>query len=308
MKRKIKYLLFLLVALSALYGCNDNSVKKAGEYNIYYINKDITGLTSKTYLPKSKDSNALVEELMGQMYSNNLDIEYNKSKPDAVSILKYEINDKIANVYFDYAYNEMDNVAELMCRASLVLTLTQINDIDYVNIYVDNQPLMGTNKNPIGNMEADDFVNLNEDTLEIEQIFTTILYYANEEGDRLVPYTYTGTYEINKSPEEIIIDKLKEGVDDIRLQKTIPKDVELINVSTKDGICYVNFSEEFLTESLEITDEVAIYSIVNSLFEANYITRVQFTIEGEKDKMYHESISLEKMFMRNLNIVDVEAN
>ena len=308
MKRKIKYLLFLLVAISALYGCNDNSVKKAGEVNIYYINKDITGLTSKTYLPKSKDSNALVEELMGQMYSNDLDIEYNKSKPDAVSILKYEINDKIANVYFDYAYNEMDNVAELMCRASLVLTLTQINDIDYVNIYVDNQPLMGTNKNPIGNMEADDFVNLNEDTLEIEQIFTTILYYANEEGNRLVPYTYTGTYEINKSSEEIIIDKLKEGVDDKRLQKTIPKDVELINVSTKDGICYVNFSEEFLTESLEITDEVAIYSIVNSLFEANYITKVQFTIEGEKDKMYHESISLEKMFMRNLNIVDIEAN
>ncbi len=64
--------------------------------------------------------------------------------------------------------------------------------------------------------------------------------------------------------------------------------------------------DPFLVQSLNITDDVAIYSIVNSLFETNYITKVQITVNGEKDKLFHESISLNKMFVRNLDIVETE--
>jgi germination protein M len=307
MKKKMKITGVILIVLLVLSSCTNNDQKvSAEEYNIYYINKDYTGLTTKGYSNKSTDTNDLVDKLLKQMYTSKSDADYNISKPDNIKIVKYEVKDKTAHVYFDSNYSDMDNISELMCRAALVLTLTQIPGIDYVTIYVNDQTLLNSDDNPVGSMKSDDFVSLLEDSLPINQTITTVLYYANKKGDKLIPYTYTGEYNKNESLEEFIIKKLMDDVPGKDLYRTIPKDVELINVATKDGICYVNFSDSFLVESLDITNDVAIYSIVNSLFETNYIKKVQITVSGEKDKLYHESVSLNKMFVRNLDIVETK--
>ena len=72
---------------------------------------------------------------------------------------------------------------------------------------------------------------------------------------------------------------------------------------TKDGICYVNFDNSFLTESTDVSPELEIYSIVNSLCELSYINKVQISINGETNVKFKDSISLEYTFTRNLDIV-----
>lgn len=86
--------------------------------------------------------------------------------------------------------------------------------------------------------------------------------------------------------------------------KTIPDGTELLNVSTKDGICYVDFNEKFMDKMEGIKDEVVIYSVVNSLVELSTINKVQFTINGEIKKNYREGISFDGLFERNLDLVE----
>ena len=65
----------------------------------------------------------------------------------------------------------------------------------------------------------------------------------------------------------------------------------------------MNFDDSFMTESTDVSPELEIYSIVNSLCELSYINKVQISINGETNVKFKDSISLEYTFTRNLDIV-----
>lgn len=67
---------------------------------------------------------------------------------------------------------------------------------------------------------------------------------------------------------------------------------------TKDGICYVNLDESFLTVVNNVSTDVAVYSIVNSLVELSNINKVQILINGEVPESFQTTT-----FERNLDIV-----
>lgn len=58
-----------------------------------------------------------------------------------------------------------------------------------------------------------------------------------------------------------------------------------------------------MTQVYNVSTDVAIYSVVNSLVELNNVNKVQITINGETNIMFRESVSLSTVFERNLNIV-----
>ncbi len=66
----------------------------------------------------------------------------------------------------------------------------------------------------------------------------------------------------------------------------------------------MDFNADFLDKLPDISDEVAVYSVVNSLVEISGINRVQFTIEGEAYKTYRETLAFDGMFERNLDLVE----
>ena len=72
----------------------------------------------------------------------------------------------------------------------------------------------------------------------------------------------------------------------------------------KDGVCYVNLSEDFLTQIYNVTTEVTLYSIANSLAELPNVNKVQISIDGESNMMFRESVNLTTVFERNLDIME----
>ena len=52
----------------------------------------------------------------------------------------------------------MDTVREVLCRAALVRSLTQIDGVDLVMICVDGTPLTNKKGNTYGYQQAEDFV------------------------------------------------------------------------------------------------------------------------------------------------------
>ena len=77
----------------------------------------------------------------------------------------------------------------------------------------------------------------------------------------------------------------------------------MIGVTVRDGICYVNFDEAFLTQVYNVTPDVVIYSITNSLVELTSVNRVQISIDGQTDLIFRETFNLANVYERNLDLI-----
>jgi len=89
----------------------------------------------------------------------------------------------------------------------------------------------------------------------------------------------------------------------------IPAGTRLLRIETGDDIVIVDFSQEFLEESLDsrILDKYIIYSIVNTLTEIKGIEGVVFYIEGVRIKVYG-NVDLSIPAIRNKELIDEETD
>ena len=78
---------------------------------------------------------------------------------------------------------------------------------------------------------------------------------------------------------------------------------KIVSVMTKDGICYVNLDETFLAVVNNVSTDVSVYAIVNSLVELSSVNKVQILINGEVPSSFGTSA-----FERNLDIVTTLEN
>ena len=74
-------------------------------------------------------------------------------------------------------------------------------------------------------------------------------------------------------------------------------------MAVRDGTCYVNLDGNFSNQIYNVTPEVTIYAITNSLVELSNVNKVQISINGETNINYRENISLSAVFERNLDLV-----
>ena len=79
---------------------------------------------------------------------------------------------------------------------------------------------------------------------------------------------------------------------------TVNNNTKILSVTTKDGICYVNMDSNFLMVVNNVSTELAIYSIVNSLAELTNVNKVQILINGEVPVSFSKAV-----YERNLDCV-----
>ena len=135
-----------------------------------------------------------------------------KAIPKKVIVNSYNLLDGILTLDFSEEYLEISKDEEVLIRAAVVLTLTQIESVDYVAFTVNDSALTRRDGTIIGNMQATDFVG---------------------------------------SPE------------------------------------------------------LAIYSIVNSLSELNYVHKVQIMVNGNTNVSF-KGVKLDNAFIRNLDYIENE--
>jgi len=295
----------VLLMTALLVACSRNSTdSKHVEVDknitqIYYIDKGETKIVSEDYEPVGRTQEELVDEYLEALSMDPKSYSLKKAKPDSLKVEKYNLNDGSLSIYFNSDYNNLSGISEVLCRATIVKTLFQIDGVDSIDFFVSEQPLKGSNEIIIGPMYAKDFIN----NTSPEDVFVTV-YFSNVKGTALLESNLKITYDGNISIEQLIIEQLISGPLEDNMIKTIPDETKLNNVTTKDGICYVDFNENFLNKMAGINDEVVIYSIVNSLDELSTINKVQFTINGDTKKNYREGITFDNYFERNLDLVD----
>lgn len=310
MKKKTGMFFLGLLLLTLLSACGRKEPEGRYSYTVYYVNKEGTRVTSEEYATdtSSEDMDALLQELMGRMQDTSEKPEY--IPPLSDSFQSYTLNEGQMNLDFSEDYIGQDPIVEVLCRAAVVRTLTQINGIDTITFSVQNETLTDISGVPVGAMTADSFIDNADTEINAYAEAKFRLYFANEEGDALVEVERNVVYNSNISMERQVVEELIKGprkdaeTENEEGYPTINPAVTILSVTVKDRVCYVNLSEDFLTPVYDVTSQTALYSIVNSLVELPGVNRVQISIDGETDVTYRDSVSLTTVFERNLDIVE----
>ena len=310
MKRKTKIAIGLLVLMFviSLAGCKKNEQAAEGEkeYQIYYLNKNETKMTSVSYFSKEEDYQALVDELFHQLEKTPDDPELRTTILDFMELGTYELAEGRLNVDFGQGYMDQKATTEVLVRAAIVRTLCQVDEIDCVTFTINQDALLNQSGSPVGVMSDELFVeNTGNEINAYEKVLLT-LYFADASGKSLKKIQREEVYNSNISVEKLVVDKIINGPlsDENGAYPTLSPETKVLSVSVKDGVCYVNFDSAFLTRDNGVNAEVTIYSLVNSLIELNNVNKVQISIDGDTDVTYKESVSLKKPLERKFELVE----
>lgn len=273
---------------------------------IYCLNEDRTGLTKISYDFPEGNAEETARAVLEELKEPAEEIEYTAPIPKEVKVQGCRLRGSILDVDFNSAYLEMGALEEKLVRAAVVQSLVLIDGINAVSFTVDGEMLKDSTGFPVGLMNEDDFVENTGSSPTAYQTDTLTLYFADKEGDSLVPREVDVRYSSNVSREKLIVEKLMQGPSGSGAYPTINPDANLLSVTIKDGICYVNFDSTFLTGAYDVLPEVTVYSIVNSLIEGTEAQQVQITINGETDAKYMETVDLSQPLEAKEELVAAE--
>ena len=198
----------------------------------------------------------------------------------------------------------MNRTREVLVRAGLVRGFTQIEGVDRVQITTENGELKDSAGNVIGPMTRESFVENAGKEINNYQYTTLTLYFANETGDKLVAETRSVYYSTSMPLERVVVEQLVKGPSEQGHYAVMPSDTNILSVTTSDNIAYVNFDDTFVNGTLSVAQEIPIYALVNSITTNCPVQKVQFSINGESDVTFRESMKLNQFYEKDLSYLE----
>ena len=311
--QKRGFLLLAFVFLLLLPACGkEKKENEENQYKIHYVNHDETAVLSYDYPVSQTEPEKILEELLAQLSTMPEKLEYHAPLAGEFALKNYTLLEGQLMLDFDEAYKNQAIIKEILVRAAIVRTLTQVEGVEQVSFSVNGEPLMDASGQVVGMMKADSFVDNAGNEINTYEKVKLRLYFANAEGTRLIPVSRSIVYNSNFSLERQVVEEIiagpKESETGLKesgeVYPVINPSTKIISVNVRDGICYVNLDGGFLNPVYQVTPETVIYSLVNSLIEIGNVNKVQISVNGETAVSYQESISLSTMFERNLDLVE----
>ncbi len=299
---------FLFLLLGVIAACGKSSEQVGQQLQVFYLNKEETEIISMPYeavhTPKERED--LVRELLNALESQ-------PKEPGLQSAIRgFLVKDCIVResqvtLNFSKEYEMQHFTREVLARAAIVKTLTQLDFVQLVLFQVEGKNLADSLGEEVGVLSSDSFLDNTGQEMKKYEETTINLYFANATGDSLVKVNRKLHYNTNISLEKLVVEQIVAGPLDSKnyvseIYPTVNKETKIIGVSVKDGICYVNLSNHFLTPMESVTPDITLFSLVNSLTELPGIVKVQFAIEGDTKVTFGEKYQFTALFERNLQL------
>ena len=296
----------LMAGLLLLTACGNRQQEQEGTaYKIYYVNNEETKIVEREYVSGTTDGRLLMEELLEQLTHISEKMDYETLLGKEISVEGHTLDNGLLTLDFGESYHNLKGTREILVRASIVRTLTQIPDVERMAFTVRGEQLTDAAGAAVGVMAADTFIENAGNEINAYEKVDLKLYFANETGDSLVEENRRNVvYNSNISLEKLVVEKLVEGPTTEGAYPTVNPTTKIVSVNVKDGTCYVDLNNDFLSQPYNVASDVTIYSITNSLVELSNVNRVQISVNGESNISYRENMSLNNVFERNLDILD----
>lgn len=237
---------------------DDNYLVKT---NIYLENNSIETKANKIIEFLKTNNKKLPSGLNGYLLNN-------------ISINKINLEDN--NLKIDFSKEFMNIKNKELVITGLVYSLTNLSNVDTIEIFVDNNYIENYN------YKLDKNIGINKDYLlkDRKDIKKVTVFYYNKINN--IDYLTPVTKYVNDSREkvEIIIDELSENVPD-NLIGYLSDKVELLDYQEENDMMILNFSENFKTNS-NLINQKTMNLISQSIFDNYDLEMVLFQENNQK--------------------------
>lgn len=306
MKRIWRFFLLIAATVFLLCGCQKQQ-EETNSYKVYYVNATGTRLVEEDYSPQAQTFDEMMEELQTQLETPP--VGYLSALPEGVTMNGYERGVDALRIDFSKSYYDLNNIEEVLLRAAVVKTFSQVPGVTKIMITVEKEQLTDADGEPVQAMDANSFIDTKEGGINSYQYATLILYFADSTGTMLEKETRNLHYSSNMVQERVVVEQLIEGPEDSSLRSVLNSNVRIQNLYIQDGLCTINFDEEVNKAPSEypVDPEVALYAIVNSICETcDDITEVKFEIDGESDTLFRDTVDLNQVFTMNQSLIELD--
>lgn len=297
MRKAGRLLLLLSAALLLLCGCGREK-KEENEYTVYYVNTSGTRLMESRYVPAAETFDELMEELLEQM----------KLPPSgAVSVLKdgvsvngYERGIDALRIDFSKEYYDLGNTDEVLLRAAVVKTFSQIPGAAKVMITVEKEQLCDAEGQPVPAMDAESFINTKEGGINSYLYAKLSLYFMDKKEGQLTRETRPLHYSSNMVLERVVLEQLIEGPKQSGLSPVLAKTTKIQNLSVRDGVCTVSFDSEANKDPSNgsVSPQMAVEAIVDSISRTcDEVEEVCIQIDGDSTEKFRGEVDLRAGFV-----------
>ncbi|MBQ1917165.1 MAG: GerMN domain-containing protein [Lachnospiraceae bacterium] len=296
-----------MVLLFALVSCGDKKSADQGNdgrVKVYYLNQLRTSLYPVSEGVREQSARKKVSFLLRQLSTAKSDKDYTNPIPEAVIIRNFTLKQKQLIISFSRDYETLSKVQEALLRAAVVKTLVQLPEVDSVTFRIVNESLLDSAGNAIGAMTADSFV----DDFDFEQDSTKAvyltLYCPAADGSGLIKESREAHINENVPLAQAVMSQLSKSPDSKNADVTLPASVKVLSVNVNDGICYVDLDSSLDNAGGNVSENLRIYSIVDSLCELDQINRVQIIIGSGDDAKVVNDDNNNSTYSPNLNLVN----
>lgn len=305
MKKKLLVFVTLLLSLVlVLSGCKQTSLNTGNtdvDAYVYYIEENGTALSKMNVSIPDESKEEKVEYLLNKLLAP----DGGKVSPicDGTKLNYVKIKDEIATVDFSKEFTDVKSSKYTLSPAAVAKTLCSLDFISGVNILVDGMPALGIDGTPIGIIMKSDIMD-DEGKSTVALKTSVSLYFGDEMGEGLMLERRNVEIPSSSTVERVVVDEIIKGPTTAGNISVIPQGVKVLSVETKNRVCFVNLSKEFVEKFTggSTVETLTIYSIVNSLTELDTVGSVQFLIEGEKkDTLSH--IAINEPIARNKSVI-----
>lgn len=280
---------------------NDNRNSYTGD--LYFFNETATSIVAESREIKYSDSQDLAEAVIDELRKGPVDSKHLRiieKKAQLLSLGDLETGNVVVN--FSREFVTGDSTKDLHAIYSVVKSLCAIGNIESVKVVVEGKDIATGDGSIIGYLTDQD-INLSTDTYNSEMREVT-LYFPDKESKMLVKETRSIKVNDQQPIAQYIINELIKGPVNESLVQSLSKDTVLLSVETSDNICFVNFKATFLDKNSGNAEKekLAVYSIVDSLTELDFIDRVQLLMDGKRVDDFG-NINIGSMFGRDESMI-----
>ena len=207
--------------------------------------------------------------------------------PNGTKIYSLKYKDNVIKVNFSKELMNTKKDMEEHIIEAIVYTLTSINDVKYVIIYLENELLTKLPKSKINlpsTLDRSFGINKEYNINKLDNINKTTVYYINTYNDKTYYVPVTKVNNDSRNKIEIIIDELSSNnTYKTNLMSYLNSNTKLINAEEKENELKLSFNNSILDSINEQTIlEEVIYTISLSVKDNYDVDSVIFNVDNKE--------------------------
>ena len=306
--RRIMVSTLALIIVTVLYffptDDNNNQIAQKVEYvsvdntPIYLMNPD-NYVVRTSIATKEKEPLALVKEMIDALTIGNEKQDYipkhfSSIIPENTKLLDVSLEDGLLKIDFSKEFLNTTKEMEEIVIEAIVYTLTEIDGIDKIMIFVEGTKLEVLPQSNIklpNTLDRSYGINKVYDITSLKDLTKTTIYYIGEFNDLIYYVPVTKIENDNGNNKiEIIIDELKSSpIYETNLMSYLASSVKLESYEELENQVILSFNNEIFDDFKEqnILEEVK-YSISLSLQDTLHIDEVIFKVDDKIVETFNE--------------------